>query len=217
MAAKGKGKEAYPEDEFLETLKTGYRYVQENIRFVSVIAGGILAGVLIILLVLYQVKRNRVQESLAMDRAVAAYHAGKTEKALPAFRKISEKKDLTSARAELYLGNLLYDQGNYKEAISHFEKARKLAGSRQNELIPGLAVQGIVYSEIASGNPDRAEQTLKSVNGLFEDLSLLLRGRICAERGETQKAVTFLNRLISNHSDSPWVASAQKLKDRLQS
>ncbi len=73
-------------DEFLASLQRGYQYVLDNIRFIGMIAGGILAGLLIILLVLYQAKASRDKQAMALSEAVAAYQEGRHDDALAALQ-----------------------------------------------------------------------------------------------------------------------------------
>ena len=118
-------KELPEQDEFLESLKRTYNYCMENIRMLSIIVGGILLGVLIVFLVLLQIKQNRIKESALMTQAVYAYHAGNAEEALASLEEFSGKKGLNGAMAEMYQGNILYEQRRYEEALKHFERARE--------------------------------------------------------------------------------------------
>ncbi|NOY52391.1 MAG: tetratricopeptide repeat protein [Deltaproteobacteria bacterium] len=202
-------------DEFLEALKRGYMYVRENIKFVSMIAGGILAAVLIILFVLYQVKSARIQEATALDNAVSAFHQGRLKDALEFLKAFSGKEDLAAARAEMYRGNIFYDQAKYKEALQHYQAALKIARSKKIEVVQDLAHQGIADTELALGHPDQAEAAFHKVGERFRDFALLELGRIYAAQGKIRKAVKALDDLINNYSDSPWVPAAKELKGQL--
>ncbi len=210
-----KNKELQEPDEFLESLQRAQRYILENIKFVSMIAGGILAGVLIILLVLYQIKTNRIREAAALDTAVSAFHEGRLDDALKALDGFSGKGDLAAARAEMYSGNIFYDQGKYDEALKHYQAALKIARGKKIEVVQDLALQGIAYTELALGHSDKAEAAFGDLGDAFKDFSLLERGRIYADQGEVEKAKKTLDDLIRNYADSPWVAAAEELKGQL--
>ncbi len=202
-------------DEFLEALRSGYKYVLENIKFVSMIAGGILAGFLIILLVLYQIKSSRIREAAALDTAVAAFHEGRMDDALKALDGLSGKGDLAEARAEMYSGNIFYDQSKYEEAVKHYQTALKIARDKKIEVVQDLALQGIAYAELALGDFDKAEAAFKDVGDQFRDLTQLELARIYADQGKVEKAKKSLDDLFTNYADSPWVAEAKQLKGQL--
>ncbi len=202
-------------DEFLVALRRGYKYVLENIRFVSMIAGGILAGLLIILLVLYQAKASRDKQSVALSEAVAAYHEGRHDDALAALKPFSGKSDLHAARAELYEGNILFDQGKYEEALPHFDRVRKLAAEKKIDVLQGLALQGMAFSERELGRPDRAEELLERLRAILPDVALLDLARLHAAQGDNEKARGVLEELIREHADSPLATTAETLKKNL--
>ena len=167
--------EAQEPDEFLEALRSGYKYVLENIKFVSMIAGGILAGILIILLVLCQIRMGRVREAAALDTAVSAFHEGHLDDALKALGDFSGKGDLASARGEMYNGNIFYDQSKYDESLQHYQAALKIAQKRKIEVVQDLALQGIAYAELALGHPDKAASAFREA-GDIEALKSILAG-----------------------------------------
>lgn len=213
MAAKKK--DLQEPDEFLESLQRAYHYVLENVKFVSIIAGGILAGILIILLVLYQVRMSRIREAAALDTAVSAFHEGRLDDALKALDDFSGKGDLAEARAEMYSGNIFYGQAKYDEALKRYRTALEIARSKKIEVVQDLALQGIAYTELALGHPDKAEAAFLDLRDPFKDLSLLERGRMYADQGKMKKAKKILEDLIDNYPDSPWVAAAEELKGQL--
>ncbi len=202
-------------DEFLVSLQRGYKYVLENIKFVGMIAGGIFAGLLIILLVLYQARVAREKQSIAMGEAVAAYQEGRHEDALAALKPFSGKSDLNAARAELYEGNILYDQGKFEEALPHFERALKLAAEKKVDILQGLALQGVAFSERELGRPDRAAEMLTRLRAILPDLALLELARLHAAQGESEKARAALEELLREHGDSPLAGAAETLKTNL--
>ena len=208
-------KAAQQPDEFLEALQRTYRYVLENIKMVSVIVGGILGGIVIILFVFSQMKTARLQETSLLNQAVAAYHEGNLEDSLSVLQKFSGKKGLNAVSAELYQGNIYYDRGEYENALTHFDKARELSSGMEDSLVKGLALQGIAYSEKALGRLDRAAEAFAQLAGNFKDLSLLELGRIYSEQGEKEKALEVLDQLIADFPDSPWISSANLLKEEL--
>jgi predicted negative regulator of RcsB-dependent stress response len=213
MAAKQT--EAQKPDEFLEALQRGFRYVIENIKFVSIIAGGILAGILIIFFVLYQMKATRLEEASLLNQAVAAYHEGNLEGSLSVLEKLAGKRGLSAVTAELYRGNIHYDQEKYDEALANFKRALELAGTTENNVLLALARQGVAYSEKSLGNLDRAAEAFSRLGGNFKDLSLLERARIYAEQGDKAKAREVLDELTNDFPQSPWVRSAEILKEQL--
>ncbi len=207
--------DAQEPDEFLEALKRGYKYVQDNIKFVSIVAGGILAAVLIILFVLYQVRSARIREAAALDNAVAAFQQGRPEDALKFLNALSGKEDLAAARAEMYRGNIAYEQAKYEEALQHYQSALKIAQSKKIEVVQDLAFKGIADAELALGHSDKAEAALHKMGDRFQDFALLKLARIYADQGKTKKAIKTLDDLINNDSDSPWMAAAKELKEQL--
>jgi predicted negative regulator of RcsB-dependent stress response len=210
MAAKQK--DLQEPDELLATLQSTYKYVMENIKLVSVIAGGILAGLVIIVLVLYQIKMSRIREAALLNQAVAAYHEGQSEEALAALEGFSGKGGVNGVMAELYRGNILYDQGRYDEALKHFETARDQSTGEKLATLKGLALQGIAYAEMALEQFDRAEEALQGIGAPFEDLSQLELGRLYLLKGEKNKATRVLEELTQDFPDSPWLSAAEKLQ-----
>ncbi len=202
-------------DEFLAGLQRAYKYVLENIKFVGLIAGGILAGLLIILLVLYQARATRDQQSLALSNAVAAYHDGRYDDALAALKPFSEKSDVHAAQAELYEGNILFDQGEFEEALPHFERALKLGAEKKIDVLQGLALQGMAFSERELGRPERAEELLGRLRGFLPEVALMELARLHTAQGDNAKARAALEELIREHGDSPLATSAETLKNNL--
>jgi predicted negative regulator of RcsB-dependent stress response len=207
-----KKKELPEQDEFLEALKKTYNYCMENVRMLSIIAGGILLGVLIVFLVLLQIKQNRINESALMTQAVYAYQAGNAEEALASLEDFSGKKGLNGAMAEMYQGNILYELGRYEEALKHFEGARDLSEGRRRTIVKNLALQGIAYTQLAMKEFDRAEEILKGIGEPFKDLSLLELGRLYNAKGDTEKAAQVLDELINDFPESPWIPAAERMK-----
>lgn len=200
-------------DEFLEALRRAYKYTMENIKFISVIAGGILAGVVIIVLIFYQIRLNKTQESSLMNQAMAAYHAGEADAALASLDKFSGKDGLAGSEAALYQGNILYDEGKYGDALKSFERARDLSENRDLLILRGLAFQGMAYCALALKDTAKAEEAFKAMGEAFQDLSLLELGRLYASQGDRTNASRVLTQLINDFPDSPWVPAAERLKD----
>jgi tetratricopeptide (TPR) repeat protein len=208
-----KKKQANEPDEFLESLQRAFKYVMDNIKVISMIAGAIVAGVLIILLVFYQIRLNKVKEAVVLNQAVLAYHVGKTDEALTAFTKISGNNNVNAAMAELYIGNILYEQGKFEEALGHFEKVSRLSAAPELSSIRGLGQQGKAYAEMALKRIDKAEQAFQGMGELYQDLSLLELGRLHLLQGDREQAIQKFEELISEFPDSPWVSTAEALKD----
>jgi predicted negative regulator of RcsB-dependent stress response len=208
-------KDAKEPDEFLEALRRGYQYFLDNVKLISIIAGGILAGIVIILFVLYQVRESRIREAAALDNAVSSYHEGNLDAALTSLKVFAKKEDVSAARAELYSGNILYDQGKFEDSLKHFEKALSIAQTKEIEVLQDMAREGIAYVELAMGHMDKAEEAFQGLGEQFKDLSLLELARIYSAQGKNKKAVSMLDDLINNYSASPWVPAAKKLKERI--
>jgi tetratricopeptide (TPR) repeat protein len=202
-------------DEFLEALQRGYRYTLENFKFISLIVGGVLAGVVIIVFVLYQIKLNKIKDAALMNRAVAAYQDGNAEEALTSLEEVSGKEGVAGVMASLYQGNILYEGAKFEEALQHFEKALELSQGSELSTLRGLALQGAAYSSIALKDFDKAEETFLRVDDPFKDLALLELGRLYTAKGEHEEASRLLDELISNFPDSPWVAKAEVLKEQV--
>ncbi len=210
-----KQKASEEKDEFLEALQRGYKYVIENIKFLSLIVGGVLAGVVIIVFLLYQIKQNKIMDAALMNRAVAAYQDGNAEEALTSLKEISGKEGVTGVMASLYQGNILYEEAKFEEALQYFDEALELSQGGEFSTLRGLALQGVAYSRMALKDFDKAEETLLRMGDPFKDLSLLELGRLYAAKGEHEEASRLLDELISSFPDSPWVAKAEVLKDQV--
>ncbi len=209
-----KDKKLQEPDEFLVSLQRIYKYTMENIKFIFMIGGGIVAGVLIILLILYQVKAHRDKESLLMDQGIAAYHEGRIEDAMKVLNGLSGKQGVSGAVSELYQGNILYGQGKYEDALKHFKKGQDLAEGKKIETIRGLASQGVAYTEMALKDYGKAEEAFKGMGAHFQDLSLLELARLYVSQGDSSKAKPLLDELIDSFPESSWVPAAKALKEQ---
>ncbi len=209
-----KDKKLQEPDEFLVSLQRIYKYTMENIKFISLIIGGIVAGVLIIILVLYQVKTHRDRESLLMTQAIAAYHEGRIQDAMNSLKGLSGNQGVSGAISELYQGNIFYEQGKYEDALKHFKKAQDLAEGKKFETIRGLAFQGVAYTEMALKDYGKAEEAFKGMGAHFQDLSLMELSRLYVSQGNSSKAKPLLDELIDSFPESPWVPAAKALKEQ---
>lgn len=205
-----KDKKLQEPDEFLVSLQRIFKYTLENIKFILMI----VAGVLIIILVLYQVRAQRDKEELLLREGVAAYHEGRVQDAVDSLKGLSGKQGVSAAISELYQGNILYEQGKYEDALKHFIKARDLSEGKQLETIRGLASQGAAYTEMALKDYGKAEDAFKGMGAHFQDLSLMELSRLYALQGDSSKAKSVLDELIDSFPESPWVPAAKTLKEQ---
>lgn len=209
-----KDKKLQEPDEFLDTLQRTFKYTMENIKFILMIVAGIVAGVLIIILVLYQVRAQRDKEDLLLSQGITAYHEGRVQDAVDSMKGLSGKQGVSAAVSELYQGNILYEQGKYEDALKHFMKARDLSEGKQLETIRGLASQGAAYTEMALKDYGKAEEAFKGMGSHFQDLSLMELSRLYALQGDSSKAKSVLDELIDSFPESPWVPAAKTLKEQ---
>ena len=208
-----RSKELKEPDEIQETLQRIYRYTMDHIRAVATGLALVLAVTAAAGLAYSHARAKRVREAAVLNQAVALYHRGEHAKALASLKTLSRKSDVAGVSAELYLGNVLYDTGKYKEAAEHFARARELAAAKSLPLVGDLALYGQAYAEMALGDAERARTLLASVKGALEDYGLLLRARLALARGDGENASRLLEELTSRFPESPWAAAARDLKE----
>ena len=206
-------KELKEPDEFLEALQRIYRYTLDHIKVVALAVGILLTVVVGGGLVYSQMQARRVREAAVLNQAVALYHQGEHAQALTSLESLSRKADLAGVAAELYMGNVLYDTGEYDKAAAHFARARELAEAESLPLVGDLALYGQAYAEMARGDAARAETLLASTGTTLEDYGLLLRARLALSGGHREQAVRLLEELTTRFPDSPWIAAARGLQE----
>lgn len=115
------------------------------------------------------------------------------------------------AAAHERLARLRIVQGKNLEAREHLDAARKLgAGDREDRL---LLTEGLVLAQEL-----KPEEALRTVEGAIEkfpkspeaDQMLLALGYVLHDLKQDARAMASLERLLRDHTDSPWVYAARE-------
>lgn len=202
-------------------------WVQHHKRAVSIVIiaifliGGILSG--------YAYYQQRAQEA-ATTAYIEALQPLESASGAPvsADVKLEVQKSLAALAekypsagptllAELYAGHLALLNKDGAAALDFYARARKRMKAT-NELFP-LALIGLGYAEESNGNPKEALNRFVEVvdlkSGLAKDLALWEAARLAMESKETEKAKTFVNRLLEEFPASIFEKDAKRLQESL--
>lgn len=97
------------------------------------------------------------------------------------------ERDSTDVAARVSMGNLLYDTGNWSEAIVHY----RAAVARDSSLVTAIVDLGVCYYNLSV--PDEAERLFRLALGKDprQPIALFNMGIVAERRGELERALEF--------------------------
>ena len=209
-------------DEFLSLSQQIWLWVHENREKSGMIAGGIIAAVLLAVGVKGYVERSHGQRSTAVATAVARY-TDAPGGAIPA----DLQKELATL-ADRYAGSpegavARFFEAGALAAAGETAKARTIyaavvsAAAQQPDLAL-LARQSLAYLDLAGGSVDAAlasfQDLLKTSNGAIARAQIMMEiAAIHEKQGRTAEARQVYQDVLAQHPDGSWAAAA---KDRLR-
>ncbi len=166
----------------------------------------------------YYVHRQEARAGVLIDEALAKYErlrAGEPpEKAVKGvaedFQRImaSHSNRFSGDTARLIYANLLYEAGDFSQAADLYKALQARFG--EFPLIRFQVIQSLGYTLAAlrddAGAARSFETALAAADPRLADGVLYELGAIYARMGETEKSTAALNRILSDHPDSSYVA-----------
>jgi TolA-binding protein len=204
------------EDKFVTTYAKVSRYLEENSKFVL----GAAAAVVVLVVAVYLIRAGRQaaegKAAVELARGMAAYERLDLSTATDILRTAVEDYGgpKNGALALLHLGNALYDQGNYPEAMRCFEKAARKLRSIDFLAAAARAAQAQCleqekdYLRAARGYEDVAKRFAKDP---YAARYLVEAGRCYVLAGRKDEAERVLTLMLSKYPDSLEKTQAQFL------
>ena len=130
------------------------------------------------------------------------------QKEADAFRA-SLGRDSTDARARVGLADILFDTGNWSEAIVHYRSAVH----HDSSLVTATVDLGVCYYNLSA--PEEAERLflLALARDPHQSFALFNMGIVCERRGEPERALEYLHRSLES---SPPEKMKQALVEAMQ-
>jgi tetratricopeptide (TPR) repeat protein len=125
-----------------------------------------------------------LETDLQINSAMAMAYSDSIEAAIESYREllINDLNDRQLARVELNIGILLYNNGSYEEAKSHFERVTRIETVRESFIEKGWWLYGnalLNTGDIAEAR--QAVYTAYGMNGRFQKPALALLKKLDAE------------------------------------
>ncbi len=217
-------KQLKKDDEFVSAAEVIFRWIAENAK--PLMAG--IAAVVVIALLWWAA--SGWMSSRADDASLLLHHATQTFEGEAAPGSLAPAGDLDAAEAEfqqviesfgrtdqadmarLYLARIALNRGQTDEARTTFVE---LASKHGDDVIGRLANLDLINLRIASGQGAEVAVELEAMvagqaDGLPRDAALYRLGELYVEEGQPEKARTYLEMLVEEFPESPFLASAQQ-------
>lgn len=217
-------KQLKKDDEFVSAAEVIFRWIAENAR---PLAAGIAAVVVIALLwwaASGWMSSRTADASLLLHHAMQTYEgeatsgsivpAGDLEAAVAEFQLVIDSHGNTDQAdmARLYLARIALSRGQTDEARAAFVE---LARKHDDDVIGRLANLDLINLRIASGQGAEVAADLEAMvmgrsAGLPRDAALYRLGELFVEEGQPEKARTYLEMLVEEFPESPFLSNARQ-------
>ena len=202
-------------DEFLALSTRLFNYTMENINYVLISIGSLLALTLFVVLINYFFASSERKASFAFQQALAKYvkfqnedSSIKMEDILKDLDKIKNKHSGASSGkiALLLYANACYDAGRFDKAIELYKKAAKKI-DKNSSLYP-FTQQGLAYSfaeiEDYETSISYFEKVISSSTPMLKESALFQLGIFYDKIGNTQKSKENFEKLSLEFKDTKY-------------
>jgi len=217
-------KQLKKDDEFVSAAEVIFRWIADNAK--ALIVG---IGTVVIIALLWWAASGWMS-SRTDDASLLLHHATRTYEGEPTAGSMAPAGDFEIAEAEfqqvidsygrtdqadmarLYLARIALSRGQTDEArVALVELARK----HGDDVIGRLANLDLINLRIASGQGAEVAADLEAMvtgqsTGLPRDAALYQLGVLFVEEGQPEKARTYLEMLVEEFPDSPFLANARQ-------
>jgi predicted negative regulator of RcsB-dependent stress response len=217
-------KQLKKDDEFVSTAEVIFRWISNNAKPLAV---GIAAVVVAVFL--WWVASGWMS-SRATDASLLLHHATQTFEGEAAPGSMAPAGDLEAAEAEfqqviksfgrteqadmarLYLARIALSRGQTDEARAAFVE---LARKHGDDVVGRLANLDLINLRIASGQGAEVAADLEAMvagqsTGLPRDAALYRLSELFIEEGQPEKARTYLEMLVEEFPESPFLTNARQ-------
>ena len=217
-------KQLKKDDEFVSAAEVIFRWIAENARPLT--AG--VVGVCVIGLLWWAV--NGWMRARTDDASLLLYHATKAFEGEAAPGSFTPAGDIEDAEAQfqqvidgfgrspqadvarLYLARIALGRGQTDEARATLVE---LAEKRGDDVVGKLAHLDLINLRIASGQGVEVATELEAMvagrsSGLPRDAALYRLGELFADQGDAEKARTYLEMLVEEFPESPFIGGARQ-------
>jgi tetratricopeptide (TPR) repeat protein len=200
-------------DEVHDTVDKAMSWIQENRQT----AGTAAAVVVVVALVAAVVARQRFSSrAAAWDRLSVAQslaYSGRADASLEQLKQLETEQSGSAAAAfgELFAGDVLYERGDYKSAVEHYNKL--LERGTPKALQP-LALNGLALSQESLGQPQQAVASAQRFLEAYGDHYLAPQAHACLARslqamGQADQAKAAYQKISLQYPDTSFAALAQ--------
>jgi predicted negative regulator of RcsB-dependent stress response len=217
-------KQLKKDDEFVSAAEMIFRWIAENVK---PLAAGITA-ILVVALLWWAASgwmgSRTADASLLLHHAMNTYEgeassgsmvpAGDLEAAEAEFQLVIDSHGRTDQAdmARLYLARIALSRGQTDEARAALVE---LARKHGNDVIGRLANLDLINLRIASGQGAEVAADLEAMvmgqsSGLPKDAALYRLGELFAAEGQPEKARTYLEMLVEEFPESPFLSNARQ-------
>jgi len=202
-------------DAFIETTSASAKFVEEHANKLLI---GVLAVVVVIVVVMMIGRSERATEAVAageLATASQAMNAGMYAQAADQFQGIIDRYAGTrsAAAATCYLGSIAFQQGEYDEALTHFEEY--LARHTGNQNLDRTALEGKAavleqhrdFTDAAAVYEQLAEDVPRDGGARARYLTGALRNYRSAQ--DWDAVVRVAQTIIDENPNTPWESEAR--------
>jgi tetratricopeptide (TPR) repeat protein len=226
MAKKEKDQRTH-EDIFMKITRKIEYYIIKHIKIIA-----ISLSVLAILLAAYfttdyVLKKSERKALSAFERVYLAYtevnvKKGLSEKEIDAellglvedFKIVIDeyRKSKAAAKSALYIGDILYRNGKYEEAVQYFEEGSSI---KRNYYVSLLSLQSLASSYVQLEKYEKAIEVYNQIENRFNEeyiipTVLFFRAQLFERINRIEKADDEYSRIVTEYPWSGWKEFAEK-------
>jgi len=217
-------KQLKKDDEFVSAAEVIFRWVADNARALMAGTAAVVVVALLWWAAIGWMSSRSADASLLLHQATQTFEgestagsltpAGDLEAAEAEFQQVIDSHGRTDQAdmARLYLARIALSRGQTDEARAAFVE---LARKHGDDVIGRLANLDLINLRIASGQGAEVAADLEAMvtgrsTGLPRDAALYRLGELFVEEGQPDKARTYLEMLVEEFPESPFLTNAQQ-------